>query len=439
MARRPTYDPPPPHAAPPGAGVHRAGGGRPVPVRPRGKPSSRGAVEQADTEAGEGVILIGDDFDYTFTERERPIFRIRGDSIRADREDTLFLDKVGVTFYDENHQPYHVESKEASFNRANNEGRLQGNVLPPGAVEPGAADGAAPDPRERQAAFHAEARRAALRRAYIVTGNRMRVELEDEVFVLNGDARINSVPGTEPAAGGSSERAIYERQHRVLRIEGKAKLRRGPQRIQAQRITGFLTPDESGLTFVRALWNVSGQTRPAAPGPGSRREHPRDVQGQGPGGDLAARGQPGPEGRAGRNGGPSRGPGDQRRGGRADPDRAAVRRDPRRGGPLAGRGAQRRGPRRDDARPSKSGQREVRRASGKRAEAVFRPDGQLADMRLLARRHVRGSPGQGQGQPRQPRSGRAARRALRPARGGREREGEPRRRRGWCTTPRTRS
>src|SRR6185436_13322683 len=78
-----------------------------------GRPTKPKAMETGDTEAGEGVTLIGEDFDYTFTERERPIFRIRGDSIRADREDTLFLDKVGVTFYDETHQPYHVESKEA--------------------------------------------------------------------------------------------------------------------------------------------------------------------------------------------------------------------------------------------------------------------------------------------------------------------------------------
>lgn len=347
-----------------------------------GKPKPR-AVEPGDTEAGEGVTLIGDDFDYTFTERERPIFRIRGDSIRADREDTLFLDKVGVTFYDENHQPYHVESKEASFNRVNNEGLLQGDVLlrGPSSLEL----------RTAQLQIRESGKELIMPRpvelryagAYIIKGNRMRVDLKDEVFVLNGDARINSVPGTQPALEGSSERATYERQNRVLRIEGKARLRRGPQRIEAQRITGFLTPDESGLKFVRALWNVSGQT--ASLGPPGQGKAPGNTVVTFTGRDLAVALQP--EGNEVK---------------RVDLDGTQSHRatlETRGGGIVRTINAQRfdgilsegvltqaeahadvdlvetaRGP---------DGQREVRRASGKRGEAVFRPDGQLAEVRLL--------------------------------------------------------
>lgn len=347
-----------------------------------GKPSTPGAMEPGDTEAGEGVMLIGDDFDYTFTERERPIFRIRGDSIRADREDTLFLDKVGVTFYDENHQPYHVESKEASFNRANNEGRLQGDVLLRGPSDL--------ELRTAQLQIRENGKQLVMPRpvelryagTYIITGNRMRVDLEDEVFVLNGDARINSVPGTEPVLAGSSERAVYERQARVLRIEGKARLRRGPQRIQAQRITGFLTPDETGMTFVRALWDVSGQTADLRQGGAGTTAVAFT------GKDLAVTLRPeGDQVKKVELDGTERHPATLETSGDGV---ARTLKAPTFNGILAegvlSQAEAFGGVELEEvtrAGQSESGQREVRRATGRRAEAVFRSDGQLADVRLL--------------------------------------------------------
>jgi len=50
--------------------------------------------ETADTK---GLSLIGEDFDYTFTEGPRPIFHIKGDSVKADREGTIYLDRVAMT------------------------------------------------------------------------------------------------------------------------------------------------------------------------------------------------------------------------------------------------------------------------------------------------------------------------------------------------------
>jgi LPS export ABC transporter protein LptC/lipopolysaccharide transport protein LptA len=345
-----------------------------------GKPKPQ-AMEPGDTEAGEGVTLIGDDFDYTFTERERPIFRIRGDSIRADREDTLFLDKVGVTFYDENRQPYHVESKEASFNRANNEGRLQGDVLLRGPSNLELRTAQLQIRENGKQLFMPKPVELRYAGAYIINGDRMRVDLKDELFVLNGNTRINSVPGTEPAVEGASDRAIYERQNRVLRIEGHARLRRGPQRIQAQRITGFLTPDESSLTFVRALWDVSGQS--ASIGPASAGNTLVKFKGK----DLSVTFRPqGNEVKKVELDG-------------TDNNRAVLETSgegivrtltaQRFDGILAegvlSQAEAHNGV--DLVETSRAqapgGQREVRKASGRRAEAVFRPDGQLADVRLM--------------------------------------------------------
>src|ERR671919_231784 len=69
----------------------------------------RGAPpREGETKAGQRMNPNGEDFDYTFTEGKRPIFRIRGESVKADREGTLFLDRVALTLYDREGQVYHV-------------------------------------------------------------------------------------------------------------------------------------------------------------------------------------------------------------------------------------------------------------------------------------------------------------------------------------------
>jgi LPS export ABC transporter protein LptC/lipopolysaccharide transport protein LptA len=227
-----------------------------------GRAGKRTGQKQAEveTKAEKGVTLIGEDFDYTFTEKERPLFRIKGDSIRADREGTLFLDGVGVTFYDPQGNPYHVESKQASFNRSSNEGLLQGDVVLKGPSQLElrttqlqiAGNGhvlTCPQPVEVRYVGQ-----------YVVNGDTLKVELPDEVFVLEGNARIASLPGAEQPVAGTAQRAVYERHRKLLRIEGGAHLSRGTQQLQAQRISAYLSDDESSLVFVRGMWDVAGQS-----------------------------------------------------------------------------------------------------------------------------------------------------------------------------------
>ncbi len=217
-------------------------------------------VDEGDvSRAGQGTTLIGEDFDYTFTERERPIFRIRGDSIRADRNETIFLDGVGLTLYDDAGRGYQAESKEASFNRTSNEGRLQGNVVlkGPGGLE------------LRTAQLHINQKGQVLvspkpveiRYAgqYVANADRMRVHTKDELFQLTGHTRIRSLPGAEVPLAVDAERAVYERKQKLLRVEGNALIRRGREHVKAQRLTVHLTPDEKSIGFLRALWNVAGR------------------------------------------------------------------------------------------------------------------------------------------------------------------------------------
>jgi LPS export ABC transporter protein LptC/lipopolysaccharide transport protein LptA len=346
-----------------------------------GKDPMRRQPEEGEiSKAGEGTALIGEDFDYTFTERERPIFRIRGDSIRADQGGTIFLDGVGLTLYDEVGRAYHVESKQASFNRESNEGRLQGNVVlkgPDGLVLRTAQLNINEKGRVLVSPKPVVIRYAEM---YVAKGDRMRVNLNDEMFVLAGHSRVDSLPGAEVPMDLTAERTVYDRKQRLLRVEGNAVLRRGPELVRAKRLSANLTEDESGLTFVRAHWNVSGRLSGSGDSPAAS-----VVRFSGR--DLAVQFQPGSENQARRvvlDGGENAKATIETVGaGAAGMTRTLTALQVE--GQLA-QGVLTRAEAfggvelRETIRGG--GQKEVRRATGKRADAAFRPDGQLASVNM---------------------------------------------------------
>lgn len=226
-----------------------------------GQRPDRSPASQEASRAGGEVTLIGDDFDYTLTEEERPIFRIRGESIRADREDTLYLDGVGLTIYDKQGRAYHVESKEASFSRVRNEGRLRGNVRLRGPSGLTLRAGVLQLREKGQVLISPRPVWIGFADAYLGRAQRMRVQIPEEIFTLEGNVEVHSIDGTVPPVSLKAERMVYERRERLLRIEDKVQLDRGPEHVQAQRINGQLTADERSLSSLHALGGVSGRTR----------------------------------------------------------------------------------------------------------------------------------------------------------------------------------
>ncbi|HEY7213982.1 MAG TPA: LPS export ABC transporter periplasmic protein LptC [Thermoanaerobaculia bacterium] len=218
-------------------------------------------AHEAETKAGKGMTLIGEDFDYTFTEGKRPIFHIRGESVKADREGTLFLDGVALTLYDREGQVYHVESRKASFNREENEGALQGDVLLKGPANL--------ELRTARLDLKQKGNRVVSRGAaeiryggkYVVHAGKLQFDLPDEVYVLQEGATVESIPGAATPVSLSAQRLLYERKKRWIRVEGGANLRRGQDWLSARRIFGNLSEDESTLKFVHALWDIKGETR----------------------------------------------------------------------------------------------------------------------------------------------------------------------------------
>jgi LPS export ABC transporter protein LptC/lipopolysaccharide transport protein LptA len=329
----------------------------------------------------EGVMLIGEGFDFTLTDGNRPVFRIRGESIRADRNGTVFLDGVGVTLYDKDGQPYHVESKEASFNRATSEGKLRGDVYLRG---PGDLQIRTPQlqiqnngnllvsPRPVQILYA---------KRYFIRADSMQVYLPDEQFLLNQNVRIQSLPNVTPPLSLFTSRLVYERKQRVARLDGGGQIHHGANQINARRMAAFLTPDETGLTFVRAMWEVAGRIAMADPKGGKLLSFT--------GNDLAVDLEAGNQPRHVTIDGPPTSPARlQTTGGGITRVLAA----PRLEASLVGKGilsaAQGWGgvEMRENAPPPAPGKKAViRQARGQRADARFRPDGQMAGLNLFER------------------------------------------------------
>ncbi|HEX3552694.1 MAG TPA: LPS export ABC transporter periplasmic protein LptC [Thermoanaerobaculia bacterium] len=225
------------------------------------KPEKPPAMDARSAQNEKGMSLIGEDFDYTFTEREKPIFRIRGTSIKADRQGVIYLDNVAVTLYDKQGRVFHVESKNASFNRESNEGQLQGEVFLKGPDELELRTDHLDLQQKGNVVTTPGAVEIRYLGKYVANAGRMQLDLGAETYSLMGGSQVRSIAGIEPSLQLSAQRFVYERTKHWIRCEGGSRLQRGADWLTAQRIYGNVADDESGLTFVHAMWDVSGETR----------------------------------------------------------------------------------------------------------------------------------------------------------------------------------
>ena len=227
------------------------------------RPEKPPAMDPKSAEAEKGMTLIGEDFDYTFTEREKPIFRIRGTSVKADRQGIIYLDNVAVTLYDKQGRIFHVESKNASFNRESNEGQLQGEVFLKGPDELELRTEHLDLQEKGNVVSSPTAVEIRYLGKYVANAGRMEIDLGEQMYSLMAGAQVRSIAGIEPVLQLNAQRFVFERTKHWIRCEGGASLHRGEDWMAAQRIYGNVADDESGLTFVHAMWDVNGETRSA--------------------------------------------------------------------------------------------------------------------------------------------------------------------------------
>src|SRR5206468_12670115 len=148
------------------------------------------------------------------------------------------------TLWDRQGRIFHVESKNASFNRESNEGVLQGNVVlrGPNDLELRTAQLNLQDKGDTVTSdvpveIHYGGK-------YIAHSGKMNVDISGEEYTLLAGARVESVPGTVPPVLINAQRLIYDRPQHWLRAEGGAGIGRGADRLAAGRIYGNLSDDE---------------------------------------------------------------------------------------------------------------------------------------------------------------------------------------------------
>jgi lipopolysaccharide export system protein LptA len=232
-----------------------------------GAPRPRRGSGAAPPEFEEGTRMVGKDFDYTFSQGDKAVFRVRGNSIRVDKDDTVYLDQVGLTLYDKEGRRFDAESEEASINRTTNEGRLWGDVAIKGPSQLEIYSNQLLIQQKGNLLVTPGLARILYAGKYFARCDSLQAWLPDEIYSMLGKVRIETFPNVQPPLSLEAEKAIYERKRRQLRVEQNAELHRGTAKLDADRISGLLSEDESSLTFVRALYDVSGETAEnAAPG-----------------------------------------------------------------------------------------------------------------------------------------------------------------------------
>jgi lipopolysaccharide transport protein LptA len=232
-----------------------------------GAPRPKRARNDTPPPFEEGTRMVGKDFDYTFSQGDKAVFRVRGNSVRVDKDDTVYLETVGLTLFDKEGRQFDAESDEASINRTTNEGRLWGDVSikGPSHLEIYSKELLIQD--KGNLLITPGVARVLYAGKYFARCDSLQAWLPDEVYSMVGNMRLETVPEVQPPLKLEADKAIYERKHRLLRVEDGAELHRGTAKLDADRISGLLSDDESSLTFVRALYHVTGETaESAAPG-----------------------------------------------------------------------------------------------------------------------------------------------------------------------------
>jgi len=209
------------------------------------------------------ITLVGEGFEFTHTEGARPVFRIRGESVRADRAGTVYLDDVALTLYDEEGVGYEVSSRQASFNRDSRAARLAGDVVLRGP------EGSRLETRGVRLEREGELIESAGPVRFVYgdfqgRANRMRLHRDDDVYTLSGDVVVESREGLEPASRLTTKRLVFERGRHQVRAMGDAVVVRGEDRIAAQQVNVFLDETDSQPIFLRARFEVTGRLADAS-------------------------------------------------------------------------------------------------------------------------------------------------------------------------------
>jgi lipopolysaccharide transport protein LptA/LPS export ABC transporter protein LptC len=228
-------------------------------LRQRSRSSVPTPTRSPMEEAEPHLILTGEGFDYALTEGGKKLFHIRAKRILSEGEDEYVLEEVEIDITRDDGGIYQIEGGRAEVNLTTNRAKLDGGVrfYGPRGLEM-STDGLEVRHQGTLMVSDGPVEFGFLGR-FTGRADRLRANARKNNFVLAGEVTIDTFPGDEVPMSVRSLRLVYDRDIKLLRLEGNVELQRAGSVIRARRLALKLAEDENTLAFARAYWEVEGR------------------------------------------------------------------------------------------------------------------------------------------------------------------------------------
>ena len=221
-------------------------------------PGSPEEDEEAGLEPTGEMVTVGEGFERTFSEGDRPLFTVRGERYSVDRAGIVFLEGVAVTIYQEDGSSYLIEGGKGRFDIEKREGRLGGGVrlaAPDGFELTTTALRVTHEGRQVRSTSPVEFR---IGEAYRGEALGLQAALAGRRFRLERYVKIVSEPGAPEPLRLEAAGLVLDRARDMVRSEGWAVLHRRSERLSALDMDLYFAEDERTLRFVRGQGEVRG-------------------------------------------------------------------------------------------------------------------------------------------------------------------------------------
>lgn len=206
------------------------------------------------------LVTVGEGFERTFSEGDRPVFTVRGARYAVDRSGVVFLEEVEVSVYQEDGSSYEVTGAEARFDVEARQGRLTGGVR---ISTPTGVTASMEELWVREGGSLLESQgpdrgrvELSLGDRYEGTAGKLWITPDKRLVHLRNDVDLRGVGGEEGRFRLRGNDVILDLSRSFVRADGAAILRRPGEIVRANRIVAFLEEDTRVVRFVRARWDV---------------------------------------------------------------------------------------------------------------------------------------------------------------------------------------
>ncbi len=208
--------------------------------------------------ADANTIESGEGLDHTQTSEGHPVFRIRAEKSRQQRDNTAYLEGVLLDIFRPDGGVYAIRSDTAVFNQPAGKAKLAGNVVLKGW---GDLEVLTRDLElEQNGQLLTSTGEVEFRYPPYLRGraSSLQVDRPQELIVLSGGVHLHSVPGAPNDIRLDCERLAYRRPEGIVRALDDVVLQAGDHEVRGRALTVFLQEDQRTVKSFRARWDVSG-------------------------------------------------------------------------------------------------------------------------------------------------------------------------------------